>query len=434
MHGTCGSPAHFSRRCLFQSAGVAGLGMSSLATHLAHAAEDGKDERPKSLIVLRMIGAPSQYETFDPHPGTKYGGDVKAIDTSLPGLQISEFLPNTAEQMHHVSLLRSVTSKEGDHARAIYNMQTGWRPDPTLKHPSIGAIVCSELSGGAEIPRHISILPNNSPGRGGYLGAKYDAFKIYNPRNRVPDVKAFVDDKRFDRRINGLSDIVEANFARGRLKNVDNDRTLHQIATDAAMTMMSSDQLKAFEIDQEPKNVVREFGDTDFGRGCLAAVRLIDVGVRCVEVGLSGWDTHADNHDGQKSQCGILDPALAALVKLLDERDLLKTTLVICGGEFGRTPKINPVGGRDHWPHGFSMLMAGCGIRSGIVHGATSPDPVLDKGNESSIKNLENPVRVEDIHATALRALGVEYGRELETPIGRPLKLSEGEPIREILS
>ncbi|MEZ6089248.1 MAG: DUF1501 domain-containing protein [Pirellulaceae bacterium] len=428
----CGSRVHVSRRSLLQ--GMGAMSLSSLAVRLGRAEEaagrSGK-ERPKSVIVLWLKGAPSQYETFDPHPGTKYGGEVKAIDTTVPDLRISEFLPRTAEQMHRVALVRSVTGKEGDHQRAIYNMQTGWRPDPTVEHPAIGAIVCHELEGGADIPRHITILPDNTPGRGGYLGAKYDAFKVYDPASRVPDVEAFTDKERFERRIDRLTSVVEKNFARGRLQNLDSVRTLHQVATASAKTMMTSDQLSAFEVDKESKQTIAGFGDTPFGRGCLAAVRLIEVGVRCVEVGLSGWDTHADNHNGQKTQCDILDPAYAALLSLLAERDLLDSTLVVCGGEFGRTPQINPLAGRDHWPHGFSIALAGCGLRSGVVHGATSPNPKLEK--EDLLSNVADPVTVADIHATILKALGVEFDRELITPIGRPLRLSDGKPIESIL-
>ncbi|QDV14812.1 hypothetical protein CA51_47220 [Rosistilla oblonga] len=433
MNIDCGSHDHLSRRSLLQSAGA--LSMTALANQLARGSEQSsKPVRPKSVIILWLKGAPSQYETFDPHAGTKYGGEVAAIDTTARDVQISEFLPQTAEQMHRVALVRSVTSKEGDHERAFYNIQTGWRPDPTVVHPSIGSIVCHELPGGADIPRHISILPDNSAGRGGYLGAKYDAFKVYDPANKVPDIRPYVGEKRFQRRVDGLMDVVESNFRKGRLRDLDRDRTLHGIATKSALTMMDSDQLAAFEVDKESKALRAQFGETAFGRGCLAAARLIEVGVRCVEVGLSGWDTHADNHNGQRTQCEILDPAYATLLQVLADRDLLDSTLVVCGGEFGRTPKINPVGGRDHWPHGFSIALAGCGLRQGIVHGATSPDPKLDNKENDLLTNVGDPVTVQDIHATILKALDVQFERELITPIGRPLKLSEGTPIESILS
>ena len=162
--------------------------MSALARRLAWADEQGVTDpgRPKSVILLWLEGGPSQLETFDPHPGGVYGGDAVAMDTSVKDLQIADLLPRTAEQMHLASLVRSVTSKEGDHQRAVYNIKTGYRPDPTLKHPSLGAVLCHADQAGADIPRHISIVPGSSPGRGGYLGADYDAFKIYDPARPVP--------------------------------------------------------------------------------------------------------------------------------------------------------------------------------------------------------------------------------------------------------
>ncbi|MCH5373125.1 MAG: DUF1501 domain-containing protein, partial [Planctomycetes bacterium] len=388
--------------------------------------------RPKSVILLWLEGGPSQLETFDPHPGSEIAGETKAIGTSAPGVQIADLLPRTAEQMHLVSLVRSVTSKEGDHERAVYNVKTGYRPDPTLTHPSIGAVLCHASDAGADIPRHISIVPGNSPGRGGYLGAAYDAFKVNDPAGPVPDVRRPIEQARYDRRISDLNQIVEQEFRRGRLAEMEKVRTLHQTATAAALKMMSSEQLTAFDVSQESKAELEAFGDTPFGRGCLAASRLIEVGARCVEVTLGGWDSHATNHSLQAAACEKLDPALASLLKRLDQRQMLDSTLVICGGEFGRTPEINPAGGRDHYPHGFTTLLAGCGIRRGVVHGATSAEPKRDPDNP--LANTSDPVTVADVQATILSVLGVDPQEELHTPIGRPIKRSEGTPIPSIMA
>ncbi|MCG8651850.1 MAG: DUF1501 domain-containing protein, partial [Pirellulales bacterium] len=334
----CDPQAHLSRRTLL-GAGAGTLMMSSLARRLALADEAGLTDpaRPKSVILLWLEGGPSQLETFDPHPGGRIGGDSKAISTSASGIQISDTLPKTAQQMHLASLVRSVTSKEGDHQRAIYNVKTGYRPDPTLKHPSMGAVLCQADDAGGDIPRHISIVPGNSPGRGGYLGAKYDAFKINDPAGPVPDIRRRIKQERFDRRVEDLYDIAETQFRRGRLADLEFQRTLHKTATDSALKMMSSQQLNAFDVLQEPKEVLESFGDTAFGRGCLAATRLIEVGTRCVEVTLGGWDSHINNHGLQASACEKLDAGLASLLKRLEEREQLDSTLVICGGEFGRT-------------------------------------------------------------------------------------------------
>lgn len=429
----CNPGVHLSRRTLL-GAGGGGLLMSAIARRLALADERGESDsaRPKNVILLWLEGGPSQLETFDPHVGGKYGGSVQAINTSAKGIQFSNLLPRTAEQMHLASLVRSVTSKEGDHERAVYNIKTGYRPDPTLTHPAIGAIVCHADQLGADIPRHISIVPGNAPGRGGFLGAKYDAFKIHDPAGPVPDIRRPVAEDRYARRVDDLYSVVEQEFRRGRLVDLERSRTLHRTATDAALTMMSSEQLDAFDVSQESQQTIEAFGDSSFGRGCLAATRLVEAGARCVEITLGGWDSHITNHSLQASACETLDPALASLLSRLQERELLDSTLLVCGGEFGRTPTINPAEGRDHWPHGFSMLLAGCGIRRGVVHGATAADPKLDP--EKPLDDLQDAVTVGDLHATILSVLGIQHDFEFDTPIGRPIKRSEGTPIHSIIA
>lgn len=426
----CSTDIHLHRRTLLRTM-AGGLFLSPVANALLRAQETGDRSRPKSVILLWMDGGPSQLETFDPHPGTKIGGSVKAISTAATGVEISELLPQTAEVMDQVALVRSLTSKEGDHQRAVYNIKTGYRPDPTLIHPSVGAVLCHESESGADIPRHISILPNNWPSRGGYLGAKFDAFKVYDPATPVPDVSPFVSKDRLTQRLEDLRLISEAEFARGRLRKAQEQRTLHPAATAAAKLMMSSEQLGAFDVSSEPASELAAFGDSPFGRGCLAAARLIEVGVRCVEVTLGGWDTHVANHSLHETGCKTLDPAFAALIRRLKERDLLETTLVVWGGEFGRTPQINPAEGRDHWPHGFSMALAGCGIRGGAVHGETSHEPKLRSGEP--LADLVDPVTVGDMHATILQALDIDFTSEHMTPIGRPMRYADGKPIASIL-
>lgn len=376
--------------------------------------------------MLWLGGAASQLDTFDPHPTTRAGGGVKTTPTAIRGVEFAEGLEQTASVMQNVSLIRSMVSKEGDHERAFYNIKTGYRPDPTLIHPSIGAIVCHELpEAKIEIPTHVSILPNQWPARGGFFGAQYDAFQVYDPQGSIPDVKVRVEDRRMERRLESL-DVVEGAFAAGRVPNLDQEKTLHQISIQRARKMMTSDQLKAFDVSQAATSERAAYGDTAFGRGCLAAVRLIQCGVRCVEVTLNGWDTHANNLEGQAAQVKILDAAYASLIRDLKRLGLLQSTIVLCGGEFGRTPKINAVGGRDHWPHGFSMLVAGGGFAGGRVIGAT--DPAGEK------KEPQQPVPVENLHATVQDLLGIDYSREVMTPIGRPMALSKGEVIGALKS
>lgn len=422
--GACGSAEHWSRRAVLRGAAVAGAGwLTGVAERLALADEKSANRGPaKSLIMIWLAGGPSQLETFDPKPNSPIAYGTRAIETSARGIQLAAGYERLADQMHRVALVRSVTSKEGDHERGTYTLKTGYRPDPTLIHPTVGAICCHELpQGGTEIPRHISILPGQWPAWGGYLGNTLDAFKTGDPKNKVPDVTARVDDERQRRRLADL-DVVENAFSRGR-KNAA-DATGHRATVAAARRMMTSEQLAAFDVSQEPRGVLDAFGDTAFGRGCLAARRLIDVGVRCVEITLGGWDTHTGNHEAHANLARTLDPAFAALLADLAERKLLDETLVVCGGEFGRTPRLNALEGRDHWPHGFTIALAGGGIRGGTVVGETDPE---------GGRHVRDPRTVEEVHATVLAALGIRGEKELDTPIGRPMKLSAGKPIREIL-
>jgi uncharacterized protein (DUF1501 family) len=237
----------------------------------------------------------------------------------------------------------------------------------------------------------------------------------------VPDTQSYIAKERDDRRFKTL-DIINQSFASGREARVNN--TLHRNTIKAALKMMDSSQLKAFDVSQEPASVRKMYGDSAFGRGCLAARRLVQAGVRCVEVTLSGWDTHANNHQFHTNNLKILDPAFAALIKDLRQHGLLDKTMVICMGEFGRTPSINPAGGRDHWPSGFSLAMAGGGIRGGQVIGATDPE-----GKEEPT----GQVHVANLFATVFTALGIDYQKVNQTPIGRTVKFSEGTPIDKLL-
>ena len=421
-----------NRRDLLGAAALGGAAwLSSLSRVLADkppTATQGR--RGRCVILLWLAGGPSQLETFDPHPGSRIAGDTKTIDTDVGGLQLAEGYENLAQQMKHVSLIRSLVSKEGDHQRGTYLGKTGYRPMPTILHPSLGAIVCHEHDEQdldaqgvptAGIPRHVSILPNQGASRGGFLGARYDAFKTYDPKRKVPDVTARVSDERAKRRLADL-DVVERAFARGRERQVR--ETMHRQLMVAAGKMMTSEHLAAFDVGNESQKLRDRYGNTPFGRGCLAARRLVEVGVRCVEVTLKGWDTHAANHSGHREQAAILDPAFAALIGDLHDRELLDQTVVVCGGEFGRTPRINPAAGRDHWPHGFTWAIAGGGIRGGQAIGATDP---------SGGKKVERPQRVADVHATVLSALGLDPAHELTSKSGRPTKLSDGEVIGELL-
>jgi hypothetical protein len=420
-----------SRRDLLKAAFASGLSFALPGLDL-RAAERRGNERQKSLIVIWLAGGASQLETWDPHPGTLIGGPTKSIKTKLPGLEIADMYPRVAEQIHELNVIRSLVSKEGDHERGSYLLKTGYRPDPTLIHPSLGAIASHELPDDKlEIPAHISLLGGQYPARGGFLGEMFDAFKIYDPSNGIRNLKARVGDDRQRQRLKAL-DVVSKSFQAGRRVQVEN--TLHQLTVERALRMMTSGQLKAFEIDQEPQAIRDAYSDTPFGHGCLAARRLVETGVRAVEVTLQGWDTHANNFTGHETQAKQLDPALAALVHDLKQRDLLASTVVLCIGEFGRTPKINPLEGRDHWPRGFSCLVGGGGLRSGVVLGQTDTEPQTEQDANKSTTMPHDPIEVPDLFATILKQLGVEFDKEVLTPIGRPMKFSSGSPIERLLA
>lgn len=435
----CNLQAHLGRRTLLKAAGLSGaLWLTPLAEWLARAEEKApRGTSAKSVIFLWLSGGPSQLETFDPHPAksTKQGtvgSQTKAIDTSAKGVQISELYPRLAEQMEHVSLVRSVMSKEGDHERGAYTVKTGYRPDPTLIHPAIGAVLCHQLQDNIEVPRHVSILPDQFAARGGYLGDQFDAFRMGDPVNPVPDITPRVPEEHMQRRLDDLQNVVEKRFAQRRLKDLDQRRTLHASSISFARKMMSSEQLKAFDVAKAPQTLKEDFGDSAFGRGCLAALQLVEVGVRCVEISLGTFDSHINNLETHKARAETLDPAFAALLKHLQERELLDKTIVICAGEFGRTPRINAASGRDHWPHGFTVALAGGGIAGGRVIGETAPEPALDE--KDRLRDVADPRNIEDIHATVLHALGIDFEQELQTPIGRPMAISSGQVIRELLA
>ncbi|RLS32012.1 MAG: DUF1501 domain-containing protein [Planctomycetota bacterium] len=412
-----------ARRSLLLSSASLGLSFA-LPALSARAAWSRGSERPRSLLVVWLAGGPSQLETFDPHPGSPSGGPTKAIDTVVPDVQIAADYPGIAAVLDRFALVRSLVSKEGDHERGQYTVKTGYRPEPTIIHPAIGAIAAHELpSPGLQIPRFIALGAAEFPSRGGYLGAEFDPYRVFDSGHKGQNLVPHVDAERQTRRLAALATLTRS-FESGRAGAVR--RTFHEHTLREALTLMSSDQLAAFDLDDESESVKAFYGESDFGRGCLVARRLIEAGVRSVEITLQGFDTHARNFAGHTAQAQILDPALSALIGDLEDRDLLASTVVLVMGEFGRTPAINPLDGRDHWPHGFSCLLGGAGIAAGQVIGSTDPDGLS--------KMPSDPVEIADLTATVFRALGIDFAREVATPIGRPMKLSGGKPLARLLA
>jgi hypothetical protein len=405
---------------------VAGLGLSFALPGLdLRASQQRGAKRPKSLLVVWLSGGPSQLETWDPHPGSKIGGPTRSIRTAIPGVEIAETYPQVADQLHHLSVIRSLVSKEGDHDRATYLVRTGYRPDQTLRHPAIGAIVAKELPNPElKIPGVVALGYHHEHDRprGGYLGADFDAFEIREPGMSDGSPNRLIGQERYRRRLSNLQ-IVSRAFRQNRQATVD--RTMHQQSIDAAVRMMTSDQQKAFDIDDEPQAIRSAYGDCNLGRGCLVARRLIEQGVRAIEVTHENYDSHANNFETHRKNAADLDRALACLLRELNDRDLLDSTVVLCIGEFGRTPRINAEDGRDHWPAAFSCLVGGGGIRRGQVIGAT--DPTGERTEP------ECPVQVADLYATILKTFGIDPTIQVATPIGRPMRYSAGTPIGQLL-
>jgi uncharacterized protein (DUF1501 family) len=370
--------------------------------------------RARACVLLWLNGGPSHIDTFDPKPGRPTGGPFKAIATRAPGMMLSEHLPHLAEHGHELAVLRGMSSKEGNHVRAQYLVHTGYSPTPTVVHPSLGGWTSARLAdAAAELPAFVSI---GGPSFGaGFLGVQNGPFVLpkAGPAPTDVDLPPGVDRARFDRRRAAL-DVVEQRFARatGDAK-VDGRREVYA----KAVRLMQSPRLDAFDLAAEPDAARRAYGDTDFGRGCLAARRLVERGVKFVEVVLDGWDTHKDNFERTKKQMGVLDPAFAALLAELGARGLLGSTLVACMGEFGRTPHINANDGRDHWPGAWSAVLAGGGVRAGVVHGAT---------DEDGAKVAGAPTGVPDLLATMATLMGLDPAHAEMTPAGRPISVTDG--------
>lgn len=413
------------RRTLLRLGGLSALTFFGAPWVRADEATAGAGGSARSLLFVWLQGGPSQLETWDPKPGTAIGGPTKAIPTRLPGVEIAADYPRLADRFDRLSLIRSLVTNEGEHQRGTYVLRTGYAPLPTVRRPSLGAVAAWDArerrrARGVEIPRHIAFLSSDPP-RGGFLGHDYHAFAVGDPGQPLEDLQSPVGPERFEERLDALAHL-EQGFRRGREGRLEDDP--HADLARRARDMMASEQMAAFRVDEEPAATREAYGDTAFGRSLLAARRLVEVGVPAVEVTLGNWDSHAANFSVHTGHAETLDRGLAALLDDLAERGLLRSTLVVCGGEFGRTPRINGLEGRDHWTRGFSYLIGGGGLRSGVVIGETDPAGEADP---------TDPVAPRDLAATIFHALGVERSREFYTAAGRPVVLNEGAPLRRLL-
>ncbi len=379
----------------------------------------------KHCILLWMGGGPSHLDTWDPKPeSSATGGEFRSIETAAPGVRISEHLPRLATKMKDLSIIRSVKTSEGNHDRGTYLMHTGYTPNPTVVHPSFGSVCSSELGSKAgrdfALPHFVSI--NRAGESPGFLGMSHAPFAINNPNGRVANLVAPVEDQRMRRRL-GFLELVENRFINeGR----GNAALGHREVYSKSLKLMNSSYTNAFSLEGEPDSVRDAYGRDRFGAGCLMARRLVQAGVTFVEVGLGGWDNHNNIFSTLRDQrLPVLDRAMSTLLTDLDQRGLLDSTLVVWMGEFGRTPRINANGGRDHWPRSWSVVMGGGGIKGGQVIGATDPE---------GIEIVDREVGVMDLVATMCSSLGINLDTEFITPLGRPIRVVDeaAAPIAEL--
>jgi len=442
-----------SRREALQlsAAGAVGVSMSGWLEALAN--ETSRDpQRRRSCILLWMNGGPSQMDTFDLKPGHANGGPYRETSTNVPGIRISEHLPRIARHMDKMAIIRAMNTREGDHGRGSFLMRTGYLPQGPIQYPTLGSLVSRELTpADLPLPSFVSVASYRqfSPAAysSGFLGAQHAPLMVGestqfggNPQGdayerilRVEDMQApeEISSDQFNARVNILQD-MERDFA---TRHQTVAARSHQTAYERAVRLMRTSARAAFNIDEESAPLRDAYGRNLFGQGCLLARRLVERGVPFVEVTLGsapgaggGWDTHGQNFDQVRRLSEVLDPAWGTLMDDLRQRGLLDTTTIVWMGEFGRTPRINPQQGRDHFANAWTTVLAGGGIRGGQVFGRTSADGTT----------VEEPrsVSVPDMMATVCRALGIDPTNTNMSNVGRPIPLVDrtGQPIQEVLA
>lgn len=417
-------PDGMSRRHFLQHlAGASAMTIPALTmaqTLRVHAAD--LQRRRKSAIMLWMSGGPSTMDIWDLKPGTNTGGPFRPIATS-GDVQISEHMPLTAQQMHNLAIVRSMSTREADHGRGRYYMHTGYVPNPNIEHPSYGSVIAHELIDQRpelEIPPFVTV-GGGSVGPG-FLGMAWAPFSV-SSTGQVRNLQMGLDDRRLMQRMYAL-DLIEKGFIGDQRGSAAED---HQKVLKKTLNLMTSEQMQAFKVDQEPAAVKERYGTDAFGKGCLMARRLVEAGVPFVEVDLGGWDNHQNIFTTLADQkLPVLDKAMSALVEDLDQRGLLQDTAIIWMGEFSRTPRINGNTGRDHWARSWSIVLGGAGIKGGIAVGATNSDGTAVE---------TEPYTSQDVMASVCKALGISLETTFTSRNGRPMKIADGgKVIRELFS
>jgi hypothetical protein len=391
---------------------------------------ESKEGVAKSVIYIFLPGGMAHQETFDPKPfaPVEYRGPLGSIDTNVTGVKLGELLPHTAKVADKLAICRSMTHGEAAHERGTHNMFTGYRPSPALQYPSMGAVVSHEFGPRNNLPPYVCIpnQPNEFAGTG-YLSSSYAGFSLGadpadgNFKVRDLTLPGGVDFERFDKR-RRILDVVNDHFR--TLEKSDSLDALDTFYSRAYSLISSEKAREAFDMTKEPDALKDQYGRNTAGMRMLLARRLVESGVRFVTLTYGGWDMHDNIAGGMKSQLPALDQAFATLIRDLDQRGLLQSTLVCIGSEFGRTPKINGTAGRDHWPKVFSVVMAGGGIKGGIVYGSS---------NATAAEPEDDPLTVEDWATTIYDRLGIVADKELMAPGDRPIEIVDGGQVRKEL-
>jgi hypothetical protein len=417
----------FTRRAFVTRAARTFLGVSALsvAPGVRSAAAAAPFKPARSVIYIYLNGGMSHIDTFDPKTDPDTRGEFEAIKTAADGVQVTSVLPNTARVMDRVCLFRSVSSKQGAHERGQYLMRTSYNPIATTRHPALGAWI-QKLGGKANpmLPGNVVIDGDSRHPGAGFLDSTYAPLSIGNPEAGLQNstLPRGVTEGQFQRRM-ALSETFDQSF-RSRYPN----RSVASYTSfyHDAVKLMKSEDLRAFDLSQEPEAVRQRYGDDRFGQALLLARRLVQHGVRFIEVGNGGWDTHQDNFERLTDKCETLDRGLATLIEDLTASGLLKETLVVLATEFGRSPKINDRAGRDHHPRVFTCLMAGGPVKGGFVYGASDA-----KGHAPAADAIE----VGSFNATIAHALGLDVTKEIIAPSGRPFTMSnKAQPVTSVFA
>ncbi|MEL6898851.1 MAG: DUF1501 domain-containing protein, partial [Planctomycetota bacterium] len=383
---------------------------------------DFVEAKAKSVIHIYLPGGMAHQESFDPKPYSplEYRGEMGTVKTNT-GEVFCESIPQLAKRADKFSVIRSMTHGEAAHERGTHNMFTGYKPSPALKYPCFGSVVSHEYGPRNNLPPYVCVpnVPNEFAGTG-YLSSSYGAFALGadpaqgNFKVRDLNLAGGVDAERFERRKRAL-EIINKRFVYST--DADNVAAMNTFYDRAYGLLDSPKAREAFDINKEDGKLRDRYGRNQAGQRLLMARRLVEAGVRLVTLTYGGWDMHQQITTNMKRTMPSLDQALGALLDDLSSRGMLDETLVMVSSEFGRTPKINKDAGRDHWPKVFSVMLAGGGIKGGMIYGAS---------NATASEPEDNPVSPQDLAQTMYRLLGIVADKELMAPGDRPIEIVDG--------